>query len=213
MFDWLFGSRKPEDLEERSARVYHDRMLRVRAQVNQNSDVQNRLQLAFEYVYLKSPLRSDVLFLGQGDDHVVLNVGVVRDYVNSRDVHLAIRLKHAEEGDSQPYSLGLREGPIASEIIAFEEAFINRKNPPYFACAVSWKDKSRKFKDKLLGVLVEDVTEAGKHKLCPVESTLGQIFRRKDGNGNQSDFFLDPSFIYSVPFNCRYLSADSRIDI
>ncbi len=214
MFERLFRKANkpeksmPEDLEQRTSEVYYSRMLRVKLEIDKRPDVKSNIRRAFEHVYLGEPLVANVTFLDSGTDHSLFNVGRIFDSVNQRDVDLAVRLRRVSSYLSN-YS-NTTAILFVPQLFAFENAFVSGDNPPYFTGVVSWKGPANKFKERVLGFLVEDVTCGNKYSL--IEEGDSEHFYRTDAKCNSKRYFLDPKMRISDKKYSHYLSDEARVD-
>ena len=107
-----------EQPTERTLDAYYNRTLRLRNEILNRNGIVDNIVNAFESTYLDKERFYDVVFLGQGDTHVVLHVGEVVDPENSRPVNLAVRLWHWHD---EPYNLGLRSGLLVPQLYAYQD--------------------------------------------------------------------------------------------
>jgi len=200
---------KPEGLPtERTVERYYQRTLRLRKEILNGTEIKENICAAFEYVYLGREKPSGLVYLGQGDTHILFNVGKVIDPQNSRPVDLAVRLWHY---DNEPYDMG-NLFLLIPQLYAFEESFVNGRNPPYFIGAVSWK-RPKKSGYRLIGFILEDVSERRKYRLIPDRCT-SEFFFRDEGDRRCTKFFLDPNIEYmGRDVASKYLSDEARIDV
>lgn len=186
---------------------YYERTLRLRNEILNGNGIVDNIVNAFESTYLKKERSENVIFIGQGDTHTVLHIGEVIDPYNGRPVHLAVRLKNDQYG---PYDDRLRSKMLIPQLDAFQSAFVDGENPPYFVGVVSWKGPKEKFDNRVLGFILEDVSERKKYHLVPDGHVF---FFREEERRKRTRFFLDPRVEYLAESESRYLSDEARIDV
>ncbi len=197
--------------------VYYERTLRLKPIVEQDTDLLQRIKLAFEATYdpkngiycfadrknVSSRLSAPLYHLGTGNEHVVIGLDrVVTDPQTGYDVHLALRLNHLEP-DNILVSLPL-------QLHAFEKAFEYGKNPPYFvggaACSVQMYTGAIK---EVAGMLTEDLSQKGKYRIHTYPDE--EICRRVSPDGTAERFFLDPDLSFDFNRGEKYCSPEALI--
>ena len=200
-----------EDLPsiQRTLDVYRERTLRLQDEILREESIVDNIVNAFEHIYLGKKRSDEVVFLGGGDTHSVLHVGKVVDPYNKRPVHLAVRLRDCQY---PPYSDGSRSRLLTPQLRAFEAAFEHGENPPYFVGVVSWKHPKDESGERILGFILEDVSEREKFELTPIDH---EYFLRKEENGRSTELYLDPLIgeIAPADFTSWYLRDEVRIDL
>ncbi len=159
--------------------TYYERLLRLKPIIESSEEIMNNISSVFSHTYLNENLKEKIKFLGQGNQHILYNVGKIEDQINKRDVHLATRLSHIS-----PYNLNDEQSwmLINENLTLFEECFKNGNNPPYFCGIVNWKNNG----SKIAGMILEDISENKKYALCEEDV---ENFKRKEDN---KIFYLDP---------------------
>ena len=193
--------------------IYYQRTLRIKEQVMNSPQTLENITAAFENTYLHKELPDTITIMDRGNTHIIYNVGEVIDPLNSQTIHLAIRL--ADSQFTEYYDLGLRKYQFIPQITQFQRAFFEKENPPYFVAATSWNGPKDLFENRLLGFLLEDVTEKGKYTLSQIDPYNESRFWKYKGEKRITSCFLDPIFpqYMDTDQESKYLSDEAIIPI
>ena len=193
---------------------YFGRILRLKPIIEADEGLLSKIKAAFKAVYdemdsLYGPVfLPDVLQeLGKSTTHIVIGLRqVITDPANNHDIHLALKLKLRD-----PYSAE-SDSDLEEQLGAYEFAFMNGDNPPYFVGVVtaeaSYYNRPR---ERLAGIITEDVSKGKTLKL--LENTDENFCRIVLPDGSENRIFIDPTFgAYSVGGE-KYLTERARIDL
>ena len=193
---------------------YYHRTLRLKPIIETDADLLARIAKSFQAVYDNrmssyGPIYvpQGLLQLGQGKNHCVVGLEKsITDPATQRIIPLALKLKLRH-----PYGeVGYDE--LEEPLGAYEYAFKNENNPPYFMGVVtanaSYDGQPKK---RVAGILTEDISNGKTLRL--IEHPDGEYCTRILPNGTTEKIFIDPNYgTYSVGGE-KYTLDLARIDL
>lgn len=171
---------------------YFERSKIIKPFIESDNEIIKKIISSYGHCYNGEDLREDVIILGTGDHHKVYGLGMIN---KPFDIHLALRLRIP-----YAYSIDSEIGcAVAHDFDAYEMAFNNRKNVPYFSCLVIFENKKDK---KIAGILTEDITQSKKYKIINHKDRESVI--RLNGKKREK-IFIDP-----LPYEIGGISGMTR---
>jgi len=178
---------------------YLNRWLGLKPQIESDYSVLGNIVGVFDYLYRYKKLPKSVVELGEGESHILYNVGQVGELeIALRITKWSIKLIYTSD-----ILLKDPKSDLEDEIACFVDAYVSDRNPPLFVGIINWKD--------YLAILTEDVSKCGKLRL---ESVSWTDFDRINDDGTKERFFLDPHISPGCFEDSQeYLSESGRINI
>ncbi|NQV09211.1 hypothetical protein HQ529_05145 [Candidatus Woesearchaeota archaeon] len=167
--------------DDESRKEYFNRWLQLKPVIQENNELIKNIE-----TIVKSHIPEEVpnyydLIIGRGDSHLVFWVGNIVNPLNRGELDIALRIYYGS-------SINLGSPSIAPEMGAFEDAFVQGKNPPYFIGCVSWKNPHLGL--NFYSFLTEDLSNRKNRKIDDIDlecCTRGY---------SKEIFFIDPTFYH-----------------
>ncbi len=144
--------------------TYYQRTIEIKPIIESNREILTTIEYNIQKIYSQK-IVSKKSILGQGTMHTVCAIGKI-DISKDQELYLALRQRYK-------YHL-TNQYPLAYELGAFEAAYLQGRNPPYFVCAIRTKIKEQDVyamitEDLSLGKKV-DIIDGPNHETCWVRT-------------------------------------------
>ena len=178
--------------------TYYQRTLQIKPIIESDKKILTTIENSIHKIYSQK-IVSKKSMLGQGTAHTVCTIGKI-GIPHNQELYLALRQRYEYHITSQY--------PLAYELGAFEAAFFEGRNPPYFVCAIRTKIKEQDIyamitEDLSLGKKA-DTIEGPNHETCWVRTENNRELR-----------FIDPEDYTEENqiLGEKYIQEESIIDL
>ncbi|MGV8140959.1 MAG: hypothetical protein ACP5NW_00805 [Candidatus Woesearchaeota archaeon] len=180
-------------IEELAYEEYHSRYDKIKRYVEAIPEIKANINNVFCHEYLKQPINSNILLLGQGPKYSTYSI-YARNVPDDDGVYLALRVRRIRKGDGRVHKIKLEHGMVDvqlfSELDSFYSAFANKINLPYFMGLVQWTG-SGQYTDGVAGFITEDVTKRKTLKSRVHEELFMDTLRVTGNDGRVHTYFMN----------------------